>query len=88
MYTVTKIEQTSRKQPSSWVLHTEEEFEITIQYRFGFIIVQVNDEILHKARITPDITHSQMSDDEMLLYIKQELPEELLDLSLIKIKTK
>jgi hypothetical protein len=88
MYTITKIEQISVEQPSSWTLSTQEEFEIIVQYRFGFMIIQVNDEILHKQRINPEITSSKMSTEEMLTYIKQELPEELLDLSTIKIKTK
>lgn len=84
MYTVTQIIQVSERMPSSWVLKTQEEFDIKVQYRFGIIMFTVNDEVLHKSRISPLVTSSQMSTQEMLEYIKHELPEELFELTTIK----
>ena len=86
MYTVINIEIESVEQPTRLILKTEEEFDVNVEYRYGFMMVSVNDEILHKAKLTTDFTDSKMSEGDIIEYLEEYLPEELLTFSLIKTK--
>lgn len=88
MYTAVKVTCESEEKPSKWKVETQEEFDIIIQYRYGFIVVEVNEEELYKQRVTTDIMSSKMTTEEMLSYAKEHFPEEMLDLSLLKTNNK
>lgn len=87
MYTVNRVNEVSKEKPSSWILNTNEGFDLVVEYRYGFIFVKVNDETLHKARLTTDITDGKLLWNDFLNYAEEYLPEEMIDFSLIKIKT-
>lgn len=86
MYTAEKVVVIKKDSPSKWKIKTTEGFDIIVQYRYGFIIIMVNDETLHKSRLTTDITDSKMSWEDFLDYQKEHLPREMIDFSLIKNK--
>ena len=86
MYTVIEVELRSVEKPTLLILKTEEEFEVNVEYRYGHMMVSVNDELLHKAKLTTDFTDSKMSQEDIIDYLKEYLPEELLTFSLTKIK--
>ena len=86
MYTVNRIELKSEKQPTHLLFNTEEGFDINVVYRYGIIIVSVNDEVLHKRKLTTDYKDSMMTQEDVIDYLEEYLPEELLNFSLTKIK--
>jgi hypothetical protein len=84
MYTVNAIKLVSAEKPTQLLLSTDEEFDVHVIYRYGIMIVLVNDDELHKAKLTKDYTDSKMKQEDIIEYLEEFLPEELLNFSLIK----
>ena len=78
MYTVENIQDVTKDQGTHLILNTREEFEVHVRYRFGIILVTVNEEELYKRKLTTDYKDSSMKQEEVVEYLKQYLPEELL----------
>lgn len=83
MYTALTVQQVSKEFPSKWIISTEEDIDIVVEYRYGFIFVKVDDEILHKKKLTSNITDGKMTWDEFLQYADHHLPEEMIDFSTV-----
>ena len=84
MYTGQSIEVVSEEKPSHFILKTEEEFDIHFTYRYGILLVEVNEELLHKVKLTKDYTHSMMSVSDIIEYCEEYLPEEMIDFGIAK----
>ena len=83
MYVVVKIEQISKEKPSAWRLKTSEQIDLDVMYRYGFLVVDVDNENLLKHRISDNLSDSSMEWGQALSHLQEFLPEEMIDFSLI-----
>lgn len=84
MFTVIGIKIESVEKPTHLIFQTDEETPVHVLYRFGFLRVVVDDETLHKVQLTKDYTSSKMSEEDIVEYLEEYLPEEMLTFSLTK----
>jgi hypothetical protein len=86
MYTATKIEQINKEKPSMWRIKTSEQIDLKVVYRYGFIVLSVEDETLFKHRVSQDLSDSTSEWVHVYSFLKEYLPEEMIDFSLIMTK--
>ena len=84
MYKVESIKDITKDQGTHLILKTEEQFDIHVRYRFGIILVTVNEEELYKRKLSTDFKESTISIADAIEYIETYLPEELLTFVNIK----